>query len=350
MKNRFLLLDAVRGFSILWIVVFHLLNDRVSSLPGYAAAFIKAGGLGVPLFFLVSGFSISTAAEKVLKGEVSPSDFLRKRLIRIYLPLLLSLLFAGFIFPALLTAGYWLIAHKGYDFFYHYSFLDWLSLGSLARVFYPVQGDLNRAFLPINGALWFVAVLVQMYLVIYFALIKKRLYYGVLVFVTLCWGISSLFQYKGLPRGLFLPAWVFFASGIALFHLRKSGPQWFRMVVAFAAALFYVCWPSAGTFTAMTWTTLWALYISSDRISNWPPLRLFSFIGVFSYSLYLLHVPLDDLVSMVWLEVSPFPEYLTDVFLIIPTIVLVSWCWSLVFERSDGFNFVRRMFERNKAV
>ena len=127
-KSRFELIDGVRGAAIVWIVVYHLLNEHTKVYPAFFSGIIKSGHLGVPVFFIVSGFAVSTAAAKVLAGKDTALHFLARRLTRIYQPLVFSLITAGFVIPFLCAA---ICRRYGIDpseYFFHYSFWEWAGL------------------------------------------------------------------------------------------------------------------------------------------------------------------------------------------------------------------------------
>lgn len=331
--SRFRCLDAVRGAAILWIVCFHLLNDRTAGMIPFFTALVKLGRLGVPVFFLVSGFALSAAAQRVLMGEKSPWDFFKDRLKRIYGPLFFSLVFAGFILPLAMQAAVLVLEGRSDSFFYSYGVLDWLSLITLARVFYPAEGGLNRAFLPINGVLWFVAVLVQMYAVIFLALLNRSRYFLSLCIVTAAWACAFFLPEGSLPRGFFLPCWGFFFLGLLQFYspgyplLCSAGAVAIGTFVSLKMRL------DEGLFLMGVFFVLMGLRSKDDVISANPILRAGSWVGGFAYSLYLLHVPLDDWVTTVMFSWSPLPALATDCLLIIPSIVLICFAWSQVFEK-----------------
>jgi peptidoglycan/LPS O-acetylase OafA/YrhL len=86
-------LDAARGLAALAVVAFHMrLSDSFQeSLPTiYAIA--KHGYLGVPLFFVISGFCLAASAASSRRNNESALSFLKRRFRRIYPPLWCSIL------------------------------------------------------------------------------------------------------------------------------------------------------------------------------------------------------------------------------------------------------------------
>jgi len=54
--QRYLSLDHWRGFAALWVLVFHAHRGRPPLEPAWLGEFVSWGWLGVPLFFVISGY------------------------------------------------------------------------------------------------------------------------------------------------------------------------------------------------------------------------------------------------------------------------------------------------------
>jgi peptidoglycan/LPS O-acetylase OafA/YrhL len=90
-------LDGIRAISVLIVVLAH------SGLEAFVP-----GGLGVTIFFFLSGYLISTLmlAENNYTGEINISSFYVRRVFRLMPPLLISLAIAyGLTYAGLLTGG-----------------------------------------------------------------------------------------------------------------------------------------------------------------------------------------------------------------------------------------------------
>ena len=347
---RFECLQAFRGFAILWIVLHHYLDNH----QGYGKlifSFFQRGYQGVTIFFVIAGYAISTAAERALSQNESARSFLLKRIQRIYIPYLFSLLFAALIFPGLaavlsaLKSGLsWPhLAKYAQQYFYDYSFAEWVGILSLTKVFTSTSGQLNKAFLPMNGALWFLAVLIQMYLAIALALSTRKHYFKVILALTALSLIALIPAVKNsIPYGFFLPYWPEFAAGIGLYTLVQRGKifqvraEWYFPVLilytTFTISMLILS-DSPVLFSALLAGLFWLLFPQDKRISRWPLFRFFAWIGVFSYSLYLIHVPLEPLLLMVIRNVLPLSYYITDLFVEVPAAILLGYVWYLFFER-----------------
>jgi exopolysaccharide production protein ExoZ len=81
------LLDAWRGVAALWVVMLHV---RLDSTPGWLRDVSVGGHLGVPMFFVISGYCIANAAMRSVNAPRPVRHFLTARVRRIYPPYLLA--------------------------------------------------------------------------------------------------------------------------------------------------------------------------------------------------------------------------------------------------------------------
>lgn len=84
MHGRMLQLDILRGFAILFVILYHWPHD--TAVPALVAPFRKAGWSGVDLFFVLSGSLVSGLLfkEYKAKGGVRIGRFLARRGFKIY--------------------------------------------------------------------------------------------------------------------------------------------------------------------------------------------------------------------------------------------------------------------------
>src|ERR1039457_5358555 len=87
-RNNFIYFDGLRAISILAVILFH-------AAPRFNinSCFIQSGYVGVDLFFVISGFLISTLLirEKSKYGKINLRYFYARRILRIF-PLYYTLL------------------------------------------------------------------------------------------------------------------------------------------------------------------------------------------------------------------------------------------------------------------
>lgn len=112
-RNRFL--DALRGIAALLVLATHLQSSITGFYPdGWlalhpaAVAIFEHGGIGVDVFFLISGFIVFLAARRVINAGKGVRLFLLKRFLRIFLsywPIPLALAAAYALLPGLSAAA-----------------------------------------------------------------------------------------------------------------------------------------------------------------------------------------------------------------------------------------------------
>src|ERR1041385_8984713 len=89
---RYYSLDMWRGIACLMIVVFHATfyaREAVHPTGGLPDKFLGLAGklfIGVPLFFVISGYCISAAADSARRRQNTVPSYFRRRFRRIYPP------------------------------------------------------------------------------------------------------------------------------------------------------------------------------------------------------------------------------------------------------------------------
>ena len=87
-KNEIRPLTGIRGLAALWVVCFHFESDILRLVPGLSVfhPFLFRGGLGVDIFFVLSGFVIATVykIDAFKTTLASYGNFLVNRIARIY--------------------------------------------------------------------------------------------------------------------------------------------------------------------------------------------------------------------------------------------------------------------------
>lgn len=86
------------GISIFWIVVFHLIGQKLLKLPPYLtglSGILYHGNLGVDIFLLLSGMGLYYSCKKNFEVGL----FYKKRIKRIFVPYLF------------ISIGYWILRY-----------------------------------------------------------------------------------------------------------------------------------------------------------------------------------------------------------------------------------------------
>jgi len=85
-------LDGLRGVAALWVVLYHTwtgghIDNLFAALPDWFATLVfELGWLGVPVFFMLSGFVIPRSQARKADRDFSPLNFMHRRWRRLSPP------------------------------------------------------------------------------------------------------------------------------------------------------------------------------------------------------------------------------------------------------------------------
>ena len=371
---RYPLLDVMRGLAALWVFTFHFpwKSAYVEQLPALNRIF-QLGHLGVPVFFVVSGFCLMAASRATVFQQRGVGDFLHRRMKRIYPPLWCSILVIvtlPYIIEGIsrIKTGVYLDPNP---LFLNYSWSEWVGVFTLTQAFNPNYETIGERFTPITGVYWTLAIEVQFYLVMAVGLAVGRWSKYILGTVTIL-GFASLLLPSVFETGFFLPYWPMFALGIGLYVViergltptacfgTRTGPICLALIVASIAAIGFAM--GVGTlevsegpvthafFCMYVALLLWLGHPFGERFApeNAPTgrlsrlgFRLLLGLGTISYSVYLLHGKLVSLTAQVVRQaVTP------DSLAFLPITILVTILLCAVFYKYCERPFVSRSASR----
>ena len=327
-------LDTSKGLAILWIVYFHLADDRSPIDPAHAETpeqlwhwLVSIGYQAVGMFLLISGWSLTqSCAKQERHGPIEWGTWYRKKFFRLF-PLYWAAHLAFVVFLAVgHVAGVTLV--EGYEP------LDgrfWYSLFGLRFV------DIHANFYYLNAAWWYFSALIQLYLVFPLLYIAGRRYGLVPVVVAACalgfglryfalyiapshesmwWFTDSMWMQGGL--GLCrLPE---FAVGMLVgdWHLRHRQPVERFLLKGPGLATALLAYPLVNTLGShlagnvfldlATGVCFLLLAAGLAGLLAWvsPLQRLVALCGTYSYGIYLLHQPHVNAVSAHVRGLSPW--------------------------------------------
>ncbi len=279
-------IDGLRALAVLLVMLFHA---RVHA-PGVALGFYREGSHGVDLFFVLSGFCLSMPTlEKLARAGSASFDlslFAAKRVFRIVPPFAAAVLAFAAIGMMLRAHGIALPSGMSPDF-------TWADVAS--EVFF-----MDRGLHHINSSFWSLAIEFRWYfvfpLVLALWVARSRAYVALIVAVIVA---SEMTRASSTDLGV-LPA---FLLGIVAAHVRLHPAPWIRFapfygLAAAAVALLlersyhFPIQTNAGWHAVAFFFVVW--------VGNEPLLRrifgsrLLSGIGVASYSIYLVHEPIES--------------------------------------------------------
>ena len=181
-------LDILRIYACILVMIFHWVGKYNWGQPQALKAVAEYGWLGVPVFFMISGFIIS---ESVMTRGLR--DFALSRLIRLYSAYLPSVLITS----AVVMTGVGLDWSGSYSQEVLFSLKDWLvsltMMGHLARLATEVN--------LVDGAYWSLGVEIQFYVMIgLWVKWTRRSAYQMELFCAL-WLVASALT-------LLMPSWI----------------------------------------------------------------------------------------------------------------------------------------------
>lgn len=297
--------DALRGIAATAIVIFHYHHfyladamDRATLPPVdtfpyaryLAPLFGSYAAHAVELFWLISGFVF---AHVYLRRKVTIRSFGVARFARLYPLHLATLLYVAFIqWISLNQTGHWQI--------YGNNDLKHFTLQLLMASNWPVFAH----GLSFNGPIWSVSLEILVYGLFLASLpfIRRSPIFVTAALSALSWGWFFFQPYPVLyiSRGVFECGGYFFLGSL-LYMLRPQENLFAALTLFLLSAVVAACgFALASTQLSVTGVSIATLilFISLDRIAPTPGRRL-RVLGDISYSLYLVHVPIQMTVLLV---------------------------------------------------
>jgi peptidoglycan/LPS O-acetylase OafA/YrhL len=364
---RYRLLDTWRGVACLMVVLHHagfaVVLDLVSG-DGWES-WLREGvigllwrmNLGVPLFFVISGYCIGASADATRRRGSGAWAFLARRFWRIYPPYWAAVLWFVAVTAGLDALGLtrWHYGQGRYalqlDSPSRLDAIQWLGNLTLTEEWRPL------AWRPppkriITRIAWSLCYEEQFYFVCFLALLlaPRRLYRALaavtIVAVSLCVVLADAGALQRIA-GAFPTLWHEFAVGLAVYwRLNVPAPAWAKRGVELGlVGLLGIGLYSAGPSTPVEFSTAaaaafgLALIALRDRDeaaerARWlAPLRA---CGRRCYSIYLVHLPVCTVVNL-WLVERGLVGFWARALLVVPISALaavgVSWVFFRVVER-----------------
>lgn len=266
-------IDMLRGIASCMVCFFHLACGNKNFLPegNLMGSLGSIGWAGVEIFFVISGFVIPYAMFVKRYSPSSIGTFLKKRIIRIEPPYLISIvLVVCLAYISTLVPGY-----RGAPFN-----IDWRNLLGHVAYLNVFTGDTW-----LNPVYWTLAIEFQYYLLIalaYQLITHEKAIFRYLFFVSFM--VLSFCAWP--PNSILFSYAAFFISGILFF-------QYITGIIA--AREFFVLVGLANLVLGYQQQSIWlslliiATLLAINFIDRVP--KVFRFLGLISYSLYLIHVP-----------------------------------------------------------
>jgi peptidoglycan/LPS O-acetylase OafA/YrhL len=346
--------DGLRAVAALWVVLFHMAAFSGAQFPQVPMLdmFLRSGSTGVSLFLVLSGFCLYLPFAGGRTARFKIGEFFRRRCRRLmpayYVALLLAL---GLALASADPLG-----------------LPRLTLGEaawqMATHLTLIHTLFPDTFYSLNGAFWSLGLEWQLYVAMPLLIwitsrfgLSRALALAVACNVVYRLGLGLAVNTGQLDSGGLLAMsvlpnqlpgrWAEFAFGMLAADLYASGrlERWARFVPAMLVAMVALV-PisllavrlelSHIVYGALFFTLLCVVVTSNNRVARMLAWRPLVALGTMSYSLYLVHQPVIQLLA-VWLRLYRPDLSATMVFLALllslPIVVLLAWSLFLTVER-----------------
>jgi len=270
MNNRNNLIDLLRFLAAVWVCLFHI-NDMIVFHSNWYFNIVYNGFLGVPVFFVISGYCIYYAAHHAKTA----SGFIIRRLFRIYPAYWLSLIvtISCLIVRKLIHGDNPVHLPKTPG-----SFLETVSLLSS-----PFSAVTN-----INYVSWTLTYEIFFYLLVFIGLLLPAVY-RLLWIIVISIAVFFLPQHDNWPL-FFIQYWPYFCLGMIIFRMLHCMNEYFWLnivlLVLTIAGFFFITTPAPKIITGAITGALIIINhfkpLKSNRVSR---------LGDYSYAIYLIHIP-----------------------------------------------------------
>lgn len=338
---RYESLDAWRGVACLSVVVSHSLNGYYAT-PGFADSMRANGGsvadwavlaasqlwIGVPFFFVISGYCIAASADSTRRKPNPGLAYFYRRFRRIYPPLWAYLILAAIgiaMLPPQALPGPTAEYPHPIPYPQDVPFSQWIGTITLTEEWRPNFFGAERGYF--TGQVWTLCYEEQFYIVVGLIVIVARrwLFLGIGVITALVllnfFDLNSLLgdrigvdlnAYQVTTPGFFFNGlWLAFAAGIGVYYRGNYATpivRWcFDGVLIAGLIRFVLSTPSVWDFKSTTLSYLGVAFLFAlvlgwmrpwDAVlarSRWTfPLR---WAGQMCYSLYLVHGPITGVLQ-----------------------------------------------------
>ncbi|WP_261533987.1 acyltransferase family protein [Burkholderia multivorans] len=344
-------IDAMRGFAALLVAYFHCRQVVWVGMQSFHRAYGRAldpsvivgyltfpfawGSAGVPIFFVISGYCIHRNAALKLAADpgyrLDVPNFWARRFARIY-PVLLAALLLTLALDAI-SLQIQPVSHKIRD----------IGVAAFLVNLFSLQGVAGYTY-GSNGALWTLSLEVQFYAIypLLFA-VRRRVGMPAVVAAVALVNVVSAWLLERHDLQFFTSYWLSWTIGAWIADVRAQPARGAAAVPSRgwygAAALLLAAGCGAFHFGQYGAFQLWAAGFACFlyRALACPPrptlpLRVLGWFGDFSYSLYLIHLPLFVCLGSVLfrsqLQLSIWPS-----FGFIAVAIPVAYLFYLLFER-----------------
>lgn len=221
-------IDFLRLIAAIFVMCFHYFwyypsnfdNALFSQINPVLSNISRYGSLGVPLFFMISGFVIMNSANRYLLRE-----FIWSRFLRIYPTLFICA-----------TITFIVICIYGSPYHREYSIFTYLSNLTLLHRFIFNQNHLD-------GSYWTLVVEIRFYALIGFLMFLNKCREDNVFIILLLWSLLALFNAFRGHDGNFISSGPYFLSGVLFYYqysFEKTASRWFKLLFSMLVCMLVI--------------------------------------------------------------------------------------------------------------
>lgn len=287
--NKGLVIDALRGSAALAVLLSHGDHGNLINISGLPEIKGYLGLFGVNLFFIVSGYLIWISASKTLSHQQGLAIYTVHRATRL-MPLYYVNIFAALVLIPMIGSH----------------FVPSVSDGSFLRHITFTQALLSSVSREINPVLWTLTHEVIFYLIVplLFLVLRGRWCIELLLVMGALFMIPTLYRITG-PFAPFFQTFYLFVVGIAVAEkCRNELPRWLALIILMIASVAPEFGIAAEYCVSLIAISVFMLALSISYFSTSFMNRVvtvlltpIAWVGVVSYSLYIWHYLLLNVIS-----------------------------------------------------
>lgn len=322
-SGRLAFADGLRGLAALWVVLFHCsegghLERLKAAMPSLASRFLfDWGHLGVPVFFVLSGYVMMHSVRGLAFTPRFAGRFMLRRLLRLTPPYYASILFVvvySVVKSGLQGSALEFPSHK--MFAAHLLYLqDILSLGNISSVYWTLSIEIQfyLAFSALMLSIHWLDPRGE-------ASARKNIVLGLATLAALPWafGLSTVPLY---PGG-FPSFWYCFMLGLyGSLQSQSSGMR--KIFFSFITVLALFGFADGTGFTIAAVCAAGLLYLGENMkiVRNTLNNRVLQFLGLISYSLYLIHNQITGASAFIFKRLMP-PTVFGELLYLVVTVMI----------------------------
>lgn len=332
--GRLLALDGLRGLAALAVVLYHLSGhikqELSATIPQWMMTIFEYGFLGVPVFFVLSGFVIAASVKSSAVTIHYVGRFALRRSIRLDIVYWSAI---GLSLALLWLKGKFMGLPISYPQFSEVAF----------HAFY--LQDIFQVENQISTVFWTLCLEVQFYLFFILSIYAttrinpiNSLFMHSIVIAFL--GIISSMIYADIIMvsmpGLFLKYWVFFALGCLCYRsLTFGGCHSLLFSAVIAISLIVIVGSDKPNYIVASTATVLFIYVLGvyGHLKRGLSNRYLQFLGMVSYSLYLTHPEIGWKSISVLITIIPMKENAYGAPLVLILGVVISILFSYFFYK-----------------